>query len=246
MNKKWYWVFKHILIGPVLHVLNRPAIEGVENIPASGPAIPASTHQSVMDSFYFAMMSPRRVIFPAKIEYFTAPGILGAVQKWFFNAAGQVPVDRGARGAGDATLEAARKVLADGNTFGIYPEGTRSPDGRVYKGRTGVARISLATGAPIIPVAMIGSRRANPIGSWVLRPVKVRMKVGEPIDGRAYVTGLGLDPESREAARPLTDHLMHTLAELAGQPYVDVYASEVKASLQAGHGYPEGAEPTTR
>lgn len=243
MQNKWYWAFKHILIGPFLHVYNRPEIEGLEHIPAEGAAIVASSHQSVMDSFFFPLMCPRQITFPAKMEYFTAPGVVGAVKKWFFGVLGQVPVDRGAKGAGDATLNAAKEVFARGEVFGIYPEGTRSPDGRIYKGRTGMARIALATGEKIIPVAMIGSRDANPIGTVIPRPAKVRMKVGQPIDGRAYVTSLGLEPDSREAARPLTDHVMHVLAELAGQPYIDVYASEVKESLAAGNGYPPGAEP---
>lgn len=243
MEKRWYWIFKNVLIGPFLRVWNRPEIEGVEHIPAEGAAIVASTHQSVMDSFYLALMVPPRITYPAKSEYFTAPGLVGRIQRWFFTTIGQIPVDRGAPDAGEAVLAATRPVLERGDALGIYPEGTRSPDGRIYKGRTGVARIALATDVPIVPVAMIGSRRANPIGTWIPRPVKVRMKVGAPIDGRAYVESLGIDPDSRDAPRPLTDHVMAVLTELAGEPYVDVYASEVKAALAAGKGYPRGAEP---
>ncbi|SMG08914.1 1-acyl-sn-glycerol-3-phosphate acyltransferase [Corynebacterium pollutisoli] len=244
MEKKWYWLYKNVLIGPFLRVWNRPTIEGIEHIPAEGSAIIASTHQAVMDSFFFPALSPRNITFPAKSEYFTAPGLIGRLQKWFFTSIGQIPVERGAANAGDATLAAARTVLDRGDVLGIYPEGTRSPDGRIYKGRTGMARIALATDAPIVPLAMIGSRDANPIGTWIPRPRKVRMKVGEPIDGRAYVESLGIDPDSREAARPLTDHVMAVLTELSGQPYVDMYASEVKESLAAGRGWPQGAEPT--
>jgi len=244
MEKKWYWLYKNVLIGPFLRVWNRPTIEGIEHIPAEGSAIIASTHQAVMDSFFFPALSPRNITFPAKSEYFTAPGLKGRLQKWFFTSIGQIPVDRGSANAGDATLNAARTVLGRGDVLGIYPEGTRSPDGRIYKGRTGMARIALATDAPIIPVAMIGSRDANPIGTWIPRPAKVRMNVGEPIDGRAYVESLGIDPDSRDAARPLTDHVMAVLTELSGQPYVDMYASEVKDSLAAGRGWPAGAEPT--
>lgn len=243
MQKLWYWMYKNVLIGPFLRVWNRPTMEGRENIPAEGAAIVASTHQAVMDSFYFPALSPRRITFPAKSEYFTNTGVIGTLQRWFFTSIGQIPVDRTAADAGDATLNAARTVLGKGEVLGIYPEGTRSPDGRIYKGRTGMARIALATGAPIVPLAMIGSRNANPIGTWIPRPFKVRMKVGEPIDGRAYVESLGIDPDSREAARPLTDHVMAILTELSGQPYVDMYASEVKASLAAGRGWPQGAEP---
>ncbi|HJD77912.1 MAG TPA: 1-acyl-sn-glycerol-3-phosphate acyltransferase [Corynebacterium pollutisoli] len=244
MEKKWYWLYKNVLIGPFLRVWNRPTIEGIEHIPAEGSAIIASTHQAVMDSFFFPALSPRNITFPAKSEYFTAPGLIGRLQKWFFTSIGQIPVERGAANAGDATLAAARTVLDRGDVLGIYPEGTRSPDGRIYKGRTGMARIALATDAPIVPLAMIGSRDANPIGTWIPRPRKVRMKVGEPIDGRAYVESLGIDPDSREAARPLTDHVMAVLTELSGQPYVDMYASEAKESLAAGRGWPQGAEPT--
>ena len=243
MQKLWYWMYKNVLIGPFLRVWNRPTMEGRENIPAEGAAIVASTHQSVMDSFFFPALSPRNITFPAKSEYFTNTGVIGTIQRWFFTSIGQIPVERGAANAGDATLAAARTVLDKGEVLGIYPEGTRSPDGRIYKGRTGMARIALATGAPIIPLAMIGSRNANPIGTWIPRPFKVRMKVGEPIDGRAYVESLGIDPDSRDAARPLTDHVMAILTELSGQPYVDMYASEVKASLAAGRGWPHGAEP---
>ncbi|MCS5479387.1 1-acyl-sn-glycerol-3-phosphate acyltransferase [Corynebacterium sp. YIM 101645] len=243
MEKQWYWMFKNVLIGPFLRVWNRPEMEGIEHIPTEGAAIVASTHQAVMDSFYFPALSPRNITFPAKSEYFTNPGLIGRIQRWFFTSIGQISVDRGAADAGEATLNAARTVLDRGEVLAIYPEGTRSPDGRIYKGRTGMARIALATDVPIIPMAMIGSRKANPIGTWIPRPVKVRMKVGPPIDGRAYVESLGIDPDSRDAARPLTDHVMAVLTELAGEPYVDVYASEVKASLAAGKGYPRGTEP---
>lgn len=244
MTNKWYWAFKNIFIGPFLRVWNRPEIEGVEHIPAEGAAIVASTHQAVMDSFFFPLMSPRQVTFPAKSEYFTGTGVVGAVQRWFFNALAQVPVDRQAADAGMATQNAAMEILDRGDIFAIYPEGTRSPDGRIYKGKTGMARIALAADVPIIPVAMIGSRDANPIGTWIPRPRKVRMKVGEPIDGRAYVTSLGIAPDSRDAARPLTDYVMAVLTNLADQPYVDVYAADVKASLAAGNGYPHGTEPS--
>ncbi|RNE49506.1 lysophospholipid acyltransferase family protein [Corynebacterium alimapuense] len=242
MHNKWYWAFKNVFIGPALRVWNRPWIEGVDNIPTEGPALVASTHQSVMDSFFFPLVCPRQIIFPAKSEYFTNTGIIGAIQRWFFKVLAQVKVDRTATNAGDATQAAALEVLERGDVFAIYPEGTRSPDGRIYRGRTGMARIALASGVEIIPVAMIDSRRANPIGTWIPRPVKVGMVVGEPIDGRAYVSSLGLDPDSREAVRPLTDHVMMILAELAKQPYINIYASEVKASLAAGYGYPQGAE----
>lgn len=243
VKNKWYWVFKNILVGPFLRVYNRPEIEGLEHIPDSGPAILASNHQAVMDSFYFPLMCPRQMVFPAKAEYFTTPGLTGRIQKWFVTSVGQVPLDRTAGDALDSLRSTAKKVLDAGDLFAIYPEGTRSPDGRIYRGKAGMAVVALETGVQIIPVAMIGSRDANPIGTIFPRPRKVRMRVGEPIDPVAYVTGQGLSRDDRDAARVLTDHVMHVLSELTGQPYVDVYAQDVKKSLAAGNGYPEGAQP---
>lgn len=243
MRNKWYSIFKHVLIGPFLRVWNRPEIEGLEHIPAEGPVIMASSHQSVMDSFYFPLMCPRQMVFPAKKEYFTAPGVVGAIQRWFFTAVNQIPIDRTAENAGESLMAAGRKVLGEGSMLGIYPEGTRSPDGRVYRGRTGAARVALDTGAKVVPVGMIGSRDANPIGTWIPRPKKVRMKVGEIIDPVAYVRSQGLEPDDRQSPRVLTDHITAVLAELVGTEYVDVYASEVKKSLEAGKGYPRGTEP---
>lgn len=239
MNNKWYWFFKSILIGPVLRVYNRPEIEGLENIPAAGPAILASNHQSVMDSFYLPLLCPRQITFPAKKEYFTGTGLSGAVQRFFFTSVGQVPLDRSAGNAGEALMKAGTEVLDRGDLFGIYPEGTRSPDGRIYKGRTGMARLALATGAPVVPVAMIGSRDANPIGTIVPRPAKVRIKIGQAIDPVAFVKDKGLDPAGREAPRVLTVYVMGELTKLTGQDYVDIYASEVKKALEAGEGLPE-------
>ncbi|MDO5097891.1 MAG: lysophospholipid acyltransferase family protein [Corynebacterium sp.] len=243
MSNKWYWAFKHVFLGPLLHVYNRPTIVGAENIPATGSAILASNHQAVFDSFYLPLLCPRQITFPAKNEYFTSPGVVGKLQKWFFTAAGQIPLDRTASDAGEALLRAAQSVFDKGELFGIYPEGTRSPDGRVYRGKTGMARVALESGTPVIPVAMIGTREANPIGSWVLRPKKVHVRIGEAIDPIAFVTERGFDPASHEAARSLTDHVMLILAQLADQPYVDVYAADVKKSLEAGNGYPPEAQP---
>lgn len=242
MQNKWYWTFKHVLLGPALRVYNRPEIIGVEHIPDSGPALLASNHQAVMDSFYLPLLCPRQIVFPAKSEYFTTPGLVGGLQKWFFSSVGQIPIDRNSPHALDDLLASAKEVLDKGDLFGIYPEGTRSPDGRIYRGKTGMATIALDNTAPVIPVAMIGSRNANPIGSWIPRPAKVKIVVGEPIDARAWVTEQGLEPDSREAIRAFTDHVMHELARLSGEDYVDLYAADVKASLEAGKGYPEGAE----
>lgn len=242
MNNKWYSLFK-ILLGPPLLVWNRPTIEGAENIPEHGGGILVSNHQAVLDSFYLPLLVRRQITFPAKKEYFTTPGLSGRVQKFFFSSVGQIPVDRGAKDAGDALQSAAESVLSKGDLFGIYPEGTRSPDGRVYRGRTGVARIAMPTGAPVMLIGMIGSGKANPIGTKIPRPVKVRIKVSEPIDPRAWAEEHGYDPDSREVMRPFTDYCMRRLAEMVGEDYVDVYASDVKKALEETGEYPEEARP---
>ncbi|MFP7364438.1 lysophospholipid acyltransferase family protein [Corynebacterium callunae] len=243
MNNNWYRVFKYVLVGPFLRVYNRPEIEGGENIPSQGPAILASNHQAVMDSFYFPLLCPRQITFPAKAEYFTGTGLKGRFQKWFFTAVGQEPLDRTADNAMDSLMNTAKKVLGRGDLFGIYPEGSRSPDGRIYKGKTGMAYVAMETGVEIIPIAMIGSRNANPIGTTIPRPAKVRVKVGTPIDPRAFIAEKGLELGSYEAARQLTDHVMFILADLTGGSYVDAYAADVKKSLAAGEGFPPGTEP---
>lgn len=242
MNNRWYSLFK-VLLGPPLLVWNRPTIEGAENIPEDGPAILVSNHQAVLDSFYLPLLVRRQITFPAKKEYFTAPGLTGRIQKFFFSSVGQIPVDRSSKGAGDALQTAAEGVLGKGDLFGIYPEGTRSPDGRVYKGRTGVARIAMPTGAPVVLIGMIGSGRANPIGTTIPRPVKVRIKVSEPIHPRQWAEEHGFAPDSREVMRPFTDYCMRRLAEMVGQDYVDVYASDVKKALEETGEYPEEARP---
>lgn len=242
MQNKWYSFFKAIF-GPPLLVYNRPTITGSEHVPDEGPVILVSNHQAVMDSFYLPLMMRRQIQFPAKKEYFTSPGIGGRIQKFFFSSVGQIPVDRSSSTAGDALKEAAEAVLASGDVFGIYPEGTRSPDGRIYKGRTGMARIAMATGAPVVLVAMVGSRDANPIGTTIPRPAKVKIHLSEQIDPHQWARDHGYDPQSREVMRPFTDYCMRALSELSGYPYVDIYATDVKTSLEETGQYPEGAEP---
>ena len=167
----------------------------------------------------------------------------GRIQKFFFSSVGQIPVDRDSKDAGDALQNAAESVLGKGDLFGIYPEGTRSPDGRVYKGRTGMARVAMATGAPVVLIGMVGSGKANPIGTTVPRPVKVRIKVSEQIHPHAWAAEHGFDPASREVMRPFTDYCMRRLADMVGEDYVDVYASDVKKSLAETGEYPEEARP---
>ena len=245
MTNYWYTFFK-ATIGPPLFLWNRPTITGGGNIPKKGAALLVSNHEAVMDSFYLPLMVWRQMTFPAKKEYFTSPGLTGKIKKFFFSSAGQIPVDRTSSDAGDALRDAAKGVLDRGELMCIYPEGTRSPDGRIYRGRTGVARIAMENDVPVIPLVMIGSREANPIGTVFPRPRRVHIKVGEAIDPRAWAREHGYDPQSREVMRPFTDYVMARLVELSGNEYVDMYASEVKKSLEAGNGYPAGAEPSGR
>ncbi|MFD4294038.1 lysophospholipid acyltransferase family protein [Rhodococcus sp. NPDC058505] len=222
----WYWLFKYVLLGPILIALGRPRIEGAEHLPQTGPAILASNHQAVMDSFYLPLRAPRRITFLAKSEYFTGTGLKGRFQRWFFTAAGQVPIDRtGADAAADA-LAAGLRVLGDGRLLGIYPEGTRSPDGRLYKGKTGMARLALAAGVPVIPVAMIGTDTLNPIGSRWPRPTKIVIRIGEPIDFTRFHGMAG----NRFVERAVTDEVMYKLMKLSGQEYVDVYAAGLRSA----------------
>jgi 1-acyl-sn-glycerol-3-phosphate acyltransferase len=157
-----YWLLKYIFLGPLLTVIGRPKVEGLEYVPHSGPAILASNHLAVMDSFYLPLVVRRRITFLAKSEYFTGTGFKGWLSRWFFTAVGQVPIDRSSADAAQAALDTAKRVLGEGKLLGMYPEGTRSPDGRLYKGKTGLARLALETGVPVIPVAMIGTNRVNP------------------------------------------------------------------------------------
>ncbi|ACY22247.1 phospholipid/glycerol acyltransferase [Gordonia bronchialis DSM 43247] len=220
----WYWAFKYVFLGPLLRVLGRPRIEGLENIPDRGPAILASNHLAVMDSFFLPLMVNRRIYFLAKSEYFTGTGLKGRFQKWFFTAVGQIPIDRSGAQAAEGALISARRQLEKGELMGMYPEGTRSPDGRLFKGKTGLARIALDTGVPVIPVAMIGTNKFNPPGSVLPRPAKVTVKVGKPLDFARYEGMQG----NRFIERAVTDEIMYELMQLTGQQYVDIYAASLK------------------
>ncbi len=242
VRNRWYWFFKYILIGPFLWVWNRPFYDGGEKIPEQGSAILASNHLAVMDSFYFPLVCERQLTFLAKQEYFTTPGFVGGIQRFFFSSVGQVPIDRTSSDAARDALRAAVKVLGRGDLLGMYPEGTRSPDGRLYRGKTGLARVALETGDKVYPVAMIRTNVANPIGTWIPRPAKLGVRVGDPIDPADYRDR----GDDYAAARALTDDIMDALQELSGQDYVEAYATDVKSALTAGEGYPEGTEPGGR
>ncbi|MEO6884708.1 MAG: lysophospholipid acyltransferase family protein [Jatrophihabitantaceae bacterium] len=223
----FYWLAKFVLLGPLLRGLWRPWVEGLENIPDDQPAIIVSNHLSFCDSFFMPVMVPRKVTFLAKAEYFTTPGIKGLLSKMFFAGIGQVPIDRSDADASHAALNTGVRVLSEGKLLGIYPEGTRSPDGRLYRGKTGVARMALASGAVVIPCIMVNTDLIQPAGRKVprFRP-RPGTRFGKPLDFSRY-EGMGGD---RFVERSITDEIMYALMELSGQEYVDVYAASVKRS----------------
>ena len=220
----WFWAFKFVLIGPVLRLVGRPRVAGLANLPTEGAAILASNHLAVVDSFYLPLMIPRRIYFLAKSEYFTGTGLKGAFQRWFFSSTGQIPIDRSGADAAAGALDAARRQLAKGNLMGMYPEGTRSPDGRLYKGKTGLARLALETGVPVIPVAMIGTEDVNPPGTVLPRRARVEVRIGKPLDFSRF-DGMG---GNRFIERAVTDEIMYELMQLSGQQYVDLYGAGIK------------------
>ena len=231
IGRVFYWLAKLVLIGPVLRALWRPWAEGVENIPEHGPAILASNHLSFSDSFFMPLLVPgRKVTFLAKAEYFTTPGLKGFFSRMFFSAAGQVPIDRDDADASRAALKTGVRVLREGKLLGIYPEGTRSPDGRLHRGKTGVARMALEAGVPVIPVAMVNTDKIQPTGRRLpkLRP-RPGVRFGKPLDFSRY-EGMAGD---RFVERSLTDEIMYELMQLSGQEYVDVYAAKIKAARSA-------------
>lgn len=224
-----YWLLKYVLLGPILRLFWPTKVTGLENIPPSGGAIIASNHLAVVDSFFLPARVPRRIFFLAKSEYFTGKGVKGTLQRWFFSGTGQYPVDRSGGSAGQAALETGVRLLKEGRLLGIYPEGTRSPDGRLYKGKSGVARMALDANVPIIPVAMVGTDRVNPIGSKMWWPRRIEIRVGTPLDFSRY-DGLSGD---RFVERSIADEVMYSLMELSGQEYVDVYAAKAKEMADA-------------
>ena len=240
-----YRLLKYVLLGPLLRLLWPTKVTGTENIPDTGGAILAGNHLAVADSFFMPLRVKRRVTFPAKSEYFTEPGVKGKLKKWFFTGAGQIPIDRSGGSAAQAALDTAIRLLREGNLLGIYPEGTRSPDGRLYKGKTGVARIALEAGVPVIPVAMVGTDKVNPIGSKMWIPRRLEIRFGKPLNFSRY-EGLSGD---RFVERSITDEIMYALMELSGQEYVDIYAArakELQAADEAGLRPAVPSQPSAR
>jgi 1-acyl-sn-glycerol-3-phosphate acyltransferase len=224
----FYWVAKYTL-GAALKIVFRPWSRGRDNVPRRGPVILASNHLSFSDHFFGPLPLPRKVVFLAKAEYFTGRGLRGLVSKAFFSGVGQIPIDRTGGEASERALRAGLRVLAAGNVLGIYPEGTRSPDGRLYKGRTGVARLALESRAPVVPCAMINTFEFLPPGSF--RPhMRVRPGVvfGRPLEFSRYY---GKESD-RAVLRAVTDEIMREIQRLSGQEYVDMYAKQAKDQLQ--------------
>lgn len=219
-----YFILKTFVLGPLLRVLFRPWVRGMENLPSTGPVILASNHLSFSDSIFLPLQSRRPVVFLAKSEYFTGKGIKGALTRWFFKSTGQLPIDRSGGKASEASLNTGLNVLSQGQVLGIYPEGTRSPDGRLYRGRTGIARMVLESKAPIIPVAMIDTEKVQPIGKRLPRIRRIGIVVGTPLDFSRFD---GMEGD-RIVLRAVTDEIMYELRKLSGQEYVDAYASSVK------------------
>lgn len=218
---------KHIVVGPLVKTVFRPWVVGAENVPKHGAAIIASNHLSVIDSVFLPLYLDRRISFLAKSDYFTGKGFKGWVTRAFMTATGQIPIDRSGGKASEASLNTGLSVLGRGELLGIYPEGTRSPDARMYRGRTGVARMVLEAGVPIIPVAMVDTERVLPIGRTLPRILRPGIVIGKPLDFSRF-TGLEGD---RFILRSVTDELMYELQKLSQQQYVDVYATSVKDKL---------------
>jgi 1-acyl-sn-glycerol-3-phosphate acyltransferase len=213
-----YAVSKRV-VGAVARSVYRPKVIGAEKVPTTGPVILAPNHLAVLDSFIVPLVLPRPVAFLAKAEYFQGSGLKGGLSKWLFTSLGAIPVERGRGRAAMEAIGAAEQVLHDGGAFGIHPEGTRSPDGRLYRGRTGVARLTLSTGAPVVPVALTGTDKLQPRGTKIPRLAPVTVRFGDPLDFSRYS---GMDA-SLPVLRSITDEIMYAIAELSDQEYVDKY-----------------------
>ncbi len=209
----------HSVVPPVVKVLWRPTVHGLEHVPASGPVILASNHLSFVDSVLIPIVVPRKVVFLAKSDYFDGPGVKGALSKAWFEGLGMLPVDRDDTRAAIASLDTALAVLGRGEAFGIYPEGTRSRDGRIYRGRTGVGHLALTAGCPVVPVGLTGTQEIQPVGARMPRLAKVTVRFGAPLDAVGRYAGV---PPGR-ARREITDEIMAAIGALSGQEPAGVY-----------------------
>ncbi|MEU9566535.1 lysophospholipid acyltransferase family protein [Streptomyces sp. NPDC048161] len=230
----FYQVLKYVVIGPLLRLFFRPRIEGLEHIPEEGAAIVAGNHLSFSDHFLMPAILKRRITFLAKAEYFTGPGVKGRLTAAFFRGIGQIPVDRSGKEAGQAAIREGLGVLGKGELLGIYPEGTRSHDGRLYKGKVGVAVMAIRAQVPVVPCAMVGTFEIQPPGQVVPRIRRVTIRFGEPLDFSRYA---GMDNQ-KAAIRAVTDEIMYAILGLSGQEYVDEYAAKAKAAQAEQDGQP--------
>jgi 1-acyl-sn-glycerol-3-phosphate acyltransferase len=219
-----YWFLKHLVVGPVLHLFFRIRVEGLDNLPKRGAFIMASNHLSAIDSFFVPIALPRRLTYLAKAAYFQRKGPIGWFLRNFLLAVGQIPIDRSGGAASSDSLNTGLAALAEGRALGIYPEGTRSPNGSLYRGKTGIARMVLAANVPVIPVCVSGTAAVFPKGSkWVHFP-RITVRVGDPLDFSRFA---GLDND-RFILRAITDEVMLNILALGDQDYVDTYASNIK------------------
>jgi 1-acyl-sn-glycerol-3-phosphate acyltransferase len=209
----------HAVVSSTARAVWRPTVEGMDKVPASGPVIVASNHVSFADSLVIPIVAPRKVVFLAKQDYFTGKGPKGALQRAWFSGIGMIPVDRDDSKAALASLDTALEVLGRGEAFGIYPEGTRSRDGRLYRGRTGVAHLALTSGAPVVPVGLVGTQDLQPVGRRLPRLAHVTVRFGEPMSFQSRYDGV---PSGR-ARREVTDVVMNAIQKLSGQQFAGVY-----------------------
>ena len=219
-----YWVMRNVLLGPPVMRIFAPIVEGAGNVPRKGAAILAANHLSFADWLFMPLAVDRRITFVAKSDYFTGEGIKGWAQRRFFAGTGQVPIDRSGGRASEGALRAGLKVLNRGDLFGIFPEGTRSHDGRLYKGRTGVARMALEARVPVVPTAVVGTDVIAPPGRLLSKVISPTVKFGKPLDFSRYEEM----SEDRFILRSVTDEIMYAIMELSGQEYVDMYAPTAK------------------
>jgi 1-acyl-sn-glycerol-3-phosphate acyltransferase len=223
----FYWFMKNLVAGPLLKTVFRPWVTGLDNIPKTGGVILASNHLSFIDSIFLPLLIERRIYFLAKSDYFTGKGFKNWATKHFLLGTGMLPIDRSGGKASEASLNTGLDVIAKGNVLGIYPEGTRSPDGKMYRGRTGVARMILEGHVPVVPVAMVDTEKVMPIGSKIPKVRRIGVIFGEPLDFSRFE---GLEGD-RFILRAITDEIMYELSRISGQEYVDVYASSVKDKM---------------
>ncbi len=227
-----YLIIKNFILGPILNILFRPWIRGGENIPKRGAAILASNHLSFVDSIFLPLKVRRPVTFLAKSDYFTGKGIKGALVRWFFKSTGQLPIDRSGGKASEDSLNTGLGVLERKLLLGIYPEGTRSPDSKLYRGRTGIARMVLEARVPVVPVAMIDTDKVQPLGSKYPRIHRVGVRVGEQLDFSRFA---GMEGE-RVVLRAVTDQIVYQIKQLSDQEYKDVYASTIRNRMARQQG----------